>query len=347
MGVLDYKKLHNDVKMLVEQMDKTQWKEHTINKELITFDKVLTKEGLRNLKMEPQFYETKTSGSTGEPVTIQKTYEDLVWFYASNIREFIWRKWNVTKNIAVIKTTANEEVIDSWGIPRNIAPIQGKLYSNNYKSIPELQEWLEKVNPHYINCFPSIFKLLDTSKISNFIDWKGTGEVGGTCYSTEECGVIALQCPDNPSYMHVMENIHLDVDTDGGVLVTCLTNPYIKNYKHGDHVTLGDECTCGRKLHTIKKIDGRVRNMFVLPNGDKKWPLIGSMKYEEFGIKQFKATQTELNELTLEIVSPKLGENENKVISLVQEMLGTPINVTIKYVDSFPNYKFEEFISLI
>lgn len=347
MGVLDYKKLHNDVRALYQQMEKWQWESRIIKREMITFDKILTREDLRNMEMEPLLYSTKTSGSTGKPVTIQKTYSDLVWFYASNIRDILWRKWDVTKNVAVIKTTAKEETINGWGIPRNIIPIQGLMYSNDYKSISELQEWLERVNPHYINCFPSIFKLLDTSKISNFIDWKGTGEVGGTCYSTEECGVIAIQCPDNPENMHVMENIHLDVDTDGGVLVTCFTNPYIKNYKHGDHVVLGGKCSCGRGLQTITKIQGRVRNMFTLPNGDKKWPLLGSLQFEEYGIKQFKATQTELNELTLEIVSSKLGDKKNKVVSLVQEMLGVPINVTIKYVESFPNYKFEEFISLV
>jgi hypothetical protein len=87
--------------------------------------------------------------------------------------------------------------------------------------------------------------------------------------------------------------------------------------------------------------------MFILPNGDKKWPLIGSLEYSSFGIKQFKATQTSLNDLVLEIICENLLEKEKELISLVQEMLGTPINVTIKYVDSFPNYKFEEFISLL
>ena len=110
MGVLDYKKLYEDVNILLHKMDKTQWEERDIKKDLITFDKILTREGLRNLKMEPLQYQTKTSGSTGEPVTVQKTYEDLVWFYATNIREFIWRKWNITKNVAIIKTTATEEV---------------------------------------------------------------------------------------------------------------------------------------------------------------------------------------------------------------------------------------------
>ena len=80
MGVLDYKKLYEDVRTLVQQMDKWQWEGRSKNDKDITFDKVLTREDLRNLKMKPLFYETKTSGSTGEPVTIQKTYEDLVWF---------------------------------------------------------------------------------------------------------------------------------------------------------------------------------------------------------------------------------------------------------------------------
>jgi phenylacetate-coenzyme A ligase PaaK-like adenylate-forming protein len=143
-----------------------------------------------------------------------------------------------------------------------------------------------------------------------------------------------------------MDNQIVEVDTDGGMLITTLSNPYIRRYKHGDHIELG-ECDCGRTSQVISKIHGRVRNMFILPNGDKKWPLIGSLEYSNFGIKQFKATQTSLNDLVLEIICENLLEKEKELISLVQDMLGTPINVTIKYVDSFPNYKFEEFISLI
>ena len=75
-------------------------------------------------------------------------------------------------------------------------------------------------------------------------------------YSSEECGTIAIQCPDNTNMMHVMENIIVEVETDGSVLITTTTNPYIKRYKHGDNIELG-ECTCGRTLQTIKKINGR------------------------------------------------------------------------------------------
>ena len=338
--------LEDNIKILLSKMELTQWKQHSVNMSLFGHN-VISRDDLRKINnLTDAYFTSKTSGSTGEPITISKTMEDYIWFVASNIRDIRWRKWDVTKTVAHIKTTATEQTYNSWGIPTNIEPVQGITYSNSYKPISELQEWLERVNPHYINCFPSIFKLLDTSKLSNFIDWKGTGEVGGTLYSSEECGVIALTCPDNPKFMHVMENHHIEKDDDGGMIISTFTNKFIRRYKHGDHIEFGT-CTCGRGLQTLSEIKGRVRNMFTLPDGDKKWPLLGSLRFEEYGIKQFKATQTALDKLTLEIVSPNLGDKENEVISLVQEMLGTPINITIKYVDSFPNYKFEEFVSLV
>jgi phenylacetate-CoA ligase len=214
------------------------------------------------------------------------------------------------------------------------------------KPISELQKWLEEKNPHYIHCLPSVFKQIDTSKISNFIDWKGTGEVGGRAYSSEECGIIALTCPDNPTVYHVMENQIIEVDSDGALIITTTSNKYIKRYKHGDHIEMG-KCNCGRRLQTISKIHGRVRNMMILPNGDKKWPLVGSLEYESFGIKRFQMVQTKIDELELSIICEPLGQKELELIEVVRKWVEYPINVIIKYVDEFPNYKFEEFVCKI
>ena len=111
-----------------------------------------------------------------------------------------------------IKPKTEKKIYQSWGIPKEIAPQQGLMHVNDFLTISELQTWFEEVNPHYIQCYKSIFDQLDLTKITNFIDWKGTGEKGGTCYSSEECGVIALQCPDNPENYHVMENQFVEVD---------------------------------------------------------------------------------------------------------------------------------------
>lgn len=346
MEILSDEQIDKDVLKLLEMFETTQYKEHKIKPEIIS-GPIITRDDLRNTKMEKGLYTCKSSGSTGEPVSVEKTYWDMIWSLATNIREIRWRNWDVTKNIAVIKTSHKTMELDSWGISKRIEPIQGKSYMNSYKTISELQEWLEEVNPHYIQCLPSILKELNVAKISNFIDWKGTGEVGGTMYSTEECGTIAILCPENPNVYHVMENIHVETDMDGGIIVTSMTNPYIKRYKHGDYIEMG-ECTCGRTMQTIKEIKGRTRNMFTLPNRDKKWPLLGSHYFfERFGIKRFRAIQTSIYELELEIICEPLGEKENDVKSLVNNMLESPINVIIRYVETFPNYKFEEFISKV
>ncbi len=340
------KRITLESKILYDRLEKSQWN-HSINFKSIEKYPTITKDDLRSKKMEKGFYTVKTSGSTGEPLILEKTYRDAVWYIAAISREFKWKRWDTTKNIAAIRAGIKEDIAEDWGINKMIFPDQGKRYQNGLLPISELQSWLEKNNPHYIHCLPSVFNQLDVSKISNFIDWKGTGELGGTTYSSEECGIIAIQCPDNPSVMHVMENIIIETEDDGSAIITSLSNPHIKRYKHGDHLVMG-ECDCGRTLQTIKEIKGRVRNMLVLPNGDKKWPLIGSLEYyERFGIKRFKAIQTSVNNLEIQIISDPLGEREKELIKLVKDYIGVDINVTIKHVDGFTDYKFEEFVSLV
>ena len=331
-----------DIADLLDYFEKSQWDFRPNFVSLIGV-KVMSRNDLREIEMKNDVHISKTSGSTGEPVSIGKSYRDYVWYNALSIREYRWLKWDVTKDMAIIKAGSKLSESNNWGIPESIEPIQGRRFSNDLKPISELQKWLEEKNPHYIHCLPSVFKQINTTKISNFIDWKGTGEIGGKAYSSEECGVIALTCPDNPSVYHVMENQIVEVDPEGALIITTTSNKYIRRYKHGDHIELGT-CSCGRSLQTIKKIHGRIRNMMLLPNGDKKWPLVGSLEYESFGIKRFKMVQTKIDEFELSIICEPLGERESDLIEVVRKWIESPVNVIIKYVDSFPNYKFEEFV---
>lgn len=346
MAILN--QLDNDVQKVLRSFEISQWS-HKPNFDLVKNLPIINREDFRKIKQPKGFFMSKTSGSTGEPVTIQKTYQDYVLYLATNIRELRWRKWDFSKNMAIIRAGSKKEDKMGWGVPHTLEPMQGKTFTIGFEPISVLQKWLEEKNPHYLHCLPSIAKQLDLSKVTNLIDVKGTGEKGATMYSSEECGTIAIQCPDNPSVYHVMENIIVEVDTDGGIIVTNLTNPYVRRYKHGDHIELG-ECHCGRTLQTIKTVHGRVRNMLVLENGDKKWPLFGTRDiHETFGIKRFKVIQTEINNLTMQIVADNLSEERtNDLVSLVQSSVGIPtINVNIEYVEGFPNYKFEEFVSLL
>ena len=341
------KQLDNDVQKVLKSFEISQWS-HKPNFDLIKSLPVITREDFRKIKQQPGFFLSKTSGSTGEPVTIQKSYQDYVLYLATNIRELRWRKWDFSKNLAIIKAGSKREDTMGWGVPHTLESKQGITFKIGFEPISVLQKWLEEKNPHYLHCIPSIVAQLDLSKINNLIDVKGTGEKGGSMYSSEECGTIAIECPDNSSVYHVMENIIVECDEEGAIIVTNLTNPYVRRYKHGDHIELG-ECDCGRTLQTIKTIHGRVRNMLILPNGDKKWPTFGTRDiHETFGIKRFKVIQTSLNELEMQIIADKLStEKTDTLIETIKSSVGEPMNIKIEYVESFPNYKFEEFVSLL
>ena len=84
--------------------------------------------------------------------------------------------------------------------------------------------------------------------------------------------------------------------------------------------------------------------MMILTNGDKKWPLVGSLQYESFGVKRFQMVQTKIDELELSIICEPLVERESQLIEVIRKQIGFNINVIIKYVDDFTNYKFEEFV---
>jgi phenylacetate-coenzyme A ligase PaaK-like adenylate-forming protein len=107
MAILNQEKIFSEVKELLNQIESSQWT-HKPDFDLISQFKVMTREDLRNIDMSINIGFSKTSGSTGEPVTVGKSYRDYIWYIASTIREFRWLKWDVTKNIAIIRA-GNEE----------------------------------------------------------------------------------------------------------------------------------------------------------------------------------------------------------------------------------------------
>lgn len=336
----------SEIMKLVKIFEKSQF-EFKPNFDLVKKYPILTRPELQKMTMRKGLYSCRSSGSTGEPVIVQKYILDHIWHSATNLREIYWRKWDFSKTLAVIKPIyKGMERIADWGYPKHIFHNQGEVYRIGFEPISTIQSWLEHINPHYIHSYPSIIKQLDLKKITNFIDAKSTGELGGTMYSSEECGTIAIKCPDNPDNYHVMENQIVETDEDGSAIITTLNHPYIKRYKNGDVIELG-QCSCGRTLQTITKIHGRVRNFFTMPDGNKKWPLVGSITfYEKYGITRFKAIQHGLDDLEIQVIKTR-DFDEKSLISDVQKALGVEITTKITYLQVFANYKHEEFVCLI
>ncbi len=341
---------------LVQQLDRTQWEKRAFPP---LKGPILTRYDLQKMQPPPGNFATKTSGSTGIPVEVQKTYLSQLWWNATNLREVVWHKRDLSLSFAVIRPTIDKELsLPQWGSAFALLGRTGPLHAHPVQG--DLNRWLQKIQPGYLLTYPSILETIDLCALTQLKGIKTTGEtlsyknpLIADTYSSEEVGTIAIQCPDDSDNYHVMENIVVEILDEhdqpaetGRVIVTDLSSRYLYRYDIGDYAQKGT-CTCGRGLQTIKKILGRKRNMVVLPDGSRHWPRIGSREFRKLApIKRFQAVQTGINtiELRLVVEKPLTMQQESALSSEVQCWIGHPFEVRFLYLDEFPSGKFEEFI---
>jgi phenylacetate-coenzyme A ligase PaaK-like adenylate-forming protein len=335
---------HLEVYKLVTGLEENQYKERDVSL-LIPNIGILTREELQKIPVDQSKPFSSTSGATGQPVFVQKYMAQHIWYWATNMRELIWRKWDTSLNLAVINAPVTEEKITPWPTnPYLFTKGVGKCYMHPTRG--DLQSWLDRVQPDYLHTYPSIIATLDTSKLK---DVKSTSEMGGTNYSSEEVGTIGLECPNNPDVYHIMENIVLEIVDDNDIVVTDLTHPYIKRYKIGDKGEFAT-CSCGRKLQTINRnVLGRIRNMIKYQDGTTAWPLFGSNTIRNAcdTIKRFQCVQESYTDITLKVQGTIPEDKIEDVKKLVLKRLNHPFNLKIEFVESFPEGKFEEFVCKI
>lgn len=183
-------------------------------------------------------------------------------------------------------------------------------------------------------------------------------------YTCQEAGYLALQCPEH-EHLHVQsENVLLEVVDDSGrpcapgeigrVLITSLANfatPLIR-YELGDYAELGEPCACGRGLPVVRQVMGRFRNLLTLPDGRRRWPVLGNEgRLREIApIQYMQMVQTAPDSITVRLVMARpLNEPElRELTAYIQGNLGYPFHLEFEYVDDIrnpANGKVEQFIS--
>jgi phenylacetate-CoA ligase len=171
-------------------------------------------------------------------------------------------------------------------------------------------------------------------------------------YSAQEVGAIALQCPGSALYhVHagslIVEALAADgracaAGETGRVVVTDLHNfatPLIR-HELGAYAEVGPPCPCGRALPTLARVLGRQRNMVVLPNGQRYWPLVGLHRFREVGqLLQYQVVQQELEQVELRLVvgGGEAGARldraaETRLDEIVQHALGHPFQIRFSYM---------------
>jgi phenylacetate-CoA ligase len=334
-----------------------------------------------------------TSGSSGQPVEVNRTgLNQLIWL-ALTMREHFWHKRDFYQTLCSAK--ANSEVHDNiekaqeigWGLPVSLFYGSGPGYSLPLSTDVKRQvEWLIKRQPGYFITYPNNLKEIishlnkNNIKIPSLLEFRTVGEtvtdelrqqchILGVrlvdCYSSQEVGLIASQCPNCDLYHIHSESLIVevlkedgsacDVGETGRVVITDLHNfatPLIR-YDIKDYATIGPSCSCGKNLPTLSKILGRSRNMIKLPDGTRHWPIFGLHHFHEIGnILQYQVIQYTDKDIEVNLVTKeKLSlAKENQLRDIIQKAIGYRFNILFKYFEKeIPNKngKYEEFISMI
>ena len=334
-------------------------------------------------------FETRTSGSTGEPVVTRRTAIGQLDWLATTMREHLWHNRDFTARVCVIRAGTPKPIrADNWG-----APVQLLFESGPSLGLPinldvtAHMQLIAAFRPQFLIIYPNSLAALARSSRDHGVRFPDLTQIltmGETLspetralaeetfgaqiadmYSSQELGTIALQCPQSQLYHVMAENLIVEVlNADGApcrdgetgrLVITDLRNtatPLIR-YDIGDYGEAGPLCPCGRGLPTLKRILGRERNLILMPDGTRHWPLVGFHKFRDIApVTQYQFIQHTREEIELRLVTerPLTGENEERLRKLVQKALGHPFALRFVYFEDRipppPSGKFEEFVCL-
>lgn len=333
---------------------------------------------------------TQTSGSTGEPTRVMRTGLNKLGHMAMTVRDHRWQRRDARGRLAAMSAHRYQasELAD-WGEPLALLYHTGPaLALPATMAVAELHARIADFAPQVLVTYPSVLNaMLDLIErggrhfeglahircMSEMVHpelRERTRAVLGLhiedAYTSEEFGFLALQCPNADGY-HVMAETHIvEVVDDAGnactpgewgrVLVTDLHNfatPLIR-YAIGDYAVAGAPCACGRGLPRLERIMGRERNLVVLPDGSRHWPLTGYSKYHGIApIQHYQLIQHDLEtvEMRLVVAEPLSPDQEARLKAQIQASVGHPFSIRLTtFADTLPpdpSGKCEEFVSLV
>ena len=310
---------------------------------------------------------------------------------AANLRYHLWFKRDFSAKTACIRMLKGKQLEAAKAnraVPWADGFSSGPMVMRHVATpVSEQFDWLLDQKPDYLLTFPSnLLALIRLSKERHMklgalrevitlgealdpavreICEKEWGLPVVDAYSSQEFGMLAVQCPAAPHYHVQSENVLIEIIDERGepcapgqtgrLVITALHNfatPLIR-YEIGDLAIPGESCACGRGLPVITRILGRTRNMLTLPSGEQICP---RFNFEDFlfesdsPIRQFQVIQKNLKTLMVHIVAQRnlTSLEEENVRQTLRAGARHPFEVLVDYVKEIPRSasgKFEEFRS--
>lgn len=328
-------------------------------------DAILNPE-LRRLK----HYIGHTSGTTGTPFTFRLSLEGLQsWtgvrdgFYAYH--GFDFKALNVRIGGRLFVSTSRKKP-PFWIRDFVTNQLLFSGYHLGDSTMPYFVEKLERLNPRFITGYPSAINVLargcrelgssykptlvitdsETLLEEQRRNIEDTWKTRVIDYYGLEVGWIAGQCSKGKYHLSPLTSVVEILDDNlrpcapgeiGELVITDLANPLMPliRYRTGD-LSMWSEgpCDCGWNTPTLERIEGRMDDVVVLPDGRK----IGRLSYivkKAVGVREAQLVQEELDRFVLNVV-PEEGFTEEVERLLIAETalrLGQGLDIRVERVD--------------
>ena len=309
-----------------------------------------------------------TTGTTGTPLHIYRTWRDLSHIKAKIIRAFEQTGLRLYHRQVVLKSSAESLTGKYWfekfGILRKywlgvtdapehnlkrlqeIQPQHLHGYPSGLLSIAELLR--ERSQTFHIPIICTGAEMLDTT-VRNEIKEVFESEVFDL-YGTREVGNIAWECTAHEG-MHLNDDAiivelldendaEVAIGEEGEVVVTYLDGiefPLIR-YRLGDRaVRMDEECSCGVQFSRLKVLSGRNSARIRLPSGE----LISGLIFQELRlipwVSAYRIIQEDTESIKLQIVSKRKFEPAefDDLVGRTSELVRGELEVQPEVLDKF------------
>jgi phenylacetate-CoA ligase len=317
----------------------------------------------------------RTSGSSGEPFTIRRTWlEDKVQ-YLIRLRMFRTLGIGPRDRIAMVGLAGRPDS----GDPKYLGRALHALGVHRRTRIDALQEpdavlrQLAELRPDVVIGFPGMLDRLTAPELAplragvrpRLILTGGevlTGAMRGRLrrafaaavlesYASHEFPLMAASCRHGPGLHVADDGVALELLRDGRpvlpgergeVVVTNLhayAMPFIR-YRLGDLATRGDECPCGRPFSTIGAVQGRMLDYFPLPDGRMLHPyeiVTRLVRAPSDWVRRYQLVQERTDRIVLRVVaSAPPSEHVTELVQAVLPLLGAGVAFSVELVDDIP-----------
>ncbi|GJL61068.1 MAG: coenzyme F390 synthetase [Nitrospirales bacterium] len=327
-----------------------------------------------------------SSGSSGRPFIVRRTWLEerlhgaFRWraLHALGLRSsdkicYVMGNWNIQRQDQLAKRIldtlgmARRKVIDAMQSPEDIVQALQKFRPTVLGGYPGVlariaqtvnRNALRSLQLHFVNPGGEVLTPLMRQQIQD-----GFSAPVYETYGSIEFYLLAWECQTTGEYHTCDDGLIIEVLRDGapagegergelvGTDLHSFAMPLIR-YQLGDVVTKGSQtCRCGQPFSTIRSIQGRMIDYFVLPGDRVVHPYeLGIRKVP--WIREFQVTQERLQFIMMKVV-PFHTPSAQEMAALVQPvigLLGSDVQFQVVLVDTIPreaNGKFRVYRSHI